>query len=121
MQKSAYLLRICYLISYVCSSDLGRRLREAHALVGRHHSQSQHVEQRAGAGVRAALERRRAHQQVATTLHPGQQAVDVFGRQCARVAEHRRSEEHTSELQSLMRTSYAVFFLNKKHKHTMPN
>src|SRR3546814_10747447 len=34
-----------------------------------------------------------------------------------------RSEEHTSELQSLMRTSYAVFCLNKKdnsypqHKH----
>src|SRR3546814_8345408 len=26
----------------------------------------------------------------------------------------RRSEEHTSELQSLMRISYAVFFLNKK-------
>src|SRR3546814_2135476 len=26
----------------------------------------------------------------------------------------RRSEEHTSELQSLMRTSYAVFCLNKK-------
>src|SRR3546814_4631218 len=25
-----------------------------------------------------------------------------------------RSEEHTSELQSLMRSSYAVFFLNKK-------
>src|SRR3546814_1947729 len=25
-----------------------------------------------------------------------------------------RSEEHTSELQSLMRTSYAVFFLKKK-------
>src|SRR3546814_8682065 len=25
-----------------------------------------------------------------------------------------RSEEHTSELQSLMRTSYAVFFLNTK-------
>src|SRR3546814_3668669 len=30
-----------------------------------------------------------------------------------------RSEEHTSELQSLMRTSYAVFCLkNKKQKHT---
>src|SRR3546814_3144091 len=28
----------------------------------------------------------------------------------------RRSEEHTSELQSLMRTSYAVFCLKKKHK-----
>src|SRR3546814_2773388 len=30
-----------------------------------------------------------------------------------------RSEEHTSELQSLMRISYAVFCLKKKH--TMPN
>src|SRR3546814_10726861 len=28
-----------------------------------------------------------------------------------------RSEEHTSELQSLMRTSYAVFCLNKKKQH----
>src|SRR3546814_3725130 len=29
-----------------------------------------------------------------------------------------RSEEHTSELQSLMRTSYAAFRLNKKTTHT---
>src|SRR3546814_948260 len=29
-----------------------------------------------------------------------------------------RSEEHTSELQSLMRISYAVFCLNKKHHIT---
>src|SRR3546814_10582409 len=28
-----------------------------------------------------------------------------------------RSEEHTSELQSLMRSSYAVFFLKKKKTH----
>src|SRR3546814_9706430 len=28
-----------------------------------------------------------------------------------------RSEEHTSELQSLMRISYDVFCLKKKHKH----
>src|SRR3546814_4099355 len=28
-----------------------------------------------------------------------------------------RSEEHTSELQSLMRTSYAVFCLKKKKEH----
>src|SRR3546814_1215805 len=28
-----------------------------------------------------------------------------------------RSEEHTSELQSLMRISYAVFCLNKKNKY----
>src|SRR3546814_1310202 len=30
-----------------------------------------------------------------------------------------RSEEHTSELQSLMRISYAVFCLKKKTKHTL--
>src|SRR3546814_10769836 len=32
-------------------------------------------------------------------------------------SKHKRSEEHTSELQSLMRISYAVFCLKKK-KHT---
>src|SRR3546814_10380579 len=32
-----------------------------------------------------------------------------------------RSEEHTSELQSLMRTSYAVFCLKKKKQKTHPN
>src|SRR3546814_8841161 len=30
-------------------------------------------------------------------------------------SDHRRSEEHTSELQSLMRISYAVFCLKKKN------
>src|SRR3546814_10095038 len=32
------------------------------------------------------------------------------------LAAHGRSEEHTSELQSLMRISYAVFCLTKKNK-----
>src|SRR3546814_5506566 len=40
--------------------------------------------------------------------HPG-----VGRDECARCL---RSEEHTSELQSLMRTSYAVFCLKKKNK-----
>src|SRR3546814_3889429 len=31
-----------------------------------------------------------------------------------------RSEEHTSELQSLMRISYAVFCLNKKPSNLLP-
>src|SRR3546814_9549516 len=31
-----------------------------------------------------------------------------------------RSEEHTSELQSLLRLSYAVFCLKKKNKNTTP-
>src|SRR3546814_10977712 len=34
---------------------------------------------------------------------------------------HGRSEEHTSELQSLMRISYAVFCLKKKKKNTRIN
>src|SRR3546814_7391559 len=33
------------------------------------------------------------------------------------VLESRRSEEHTSELKSLMRISYAVFCLKKKTQH----
>src|SRR3546814_6276320 len=33
----------------------------------------------------------------------------------------KRSEEHTSELQSLMRISYAVFCLKKKNTHTQQN
>src|SRR3546814_4729766 len=35
------------------------------------------------------------------------------------IAIFRRSEEHTSELQSLMRTSYAVFCLQKKKTPTI--
>src|SRR3546814_9840038 len=43
---------------------------------------------------------------------------DVFCRHTldARVGGYPRSEEHTSELQSLMRISYAVFCLKKKTK-----
>src|SRR3546814_2914544 len=43
--------------------------------------------------------------------HPASAPCKIERRcQCA------RSEEHTSELQSLMRTSYAVFCLKKKNK-----
>src|SRR3546814_1085483 len=39
-------------------------------------------------------------------------------REPARPARDERSEEHTSELQSLMRISYAVFCLKKKKNNT---
>src|SRR3546814_2190521 len=45
---------------------------------------------------------------------------DRAGAQCDR-GQPRRSEEHTSELQSLMRISYAVFCLKKKKKMTKKN
>src|SRR3546814_1223108 len=45
------------------------------------------------------------------------------GRESSEILASARSEEHTSELQSLMRISYAVFCLKKKkkpkHKHTI--
>src|SRR3546814_2314889 len=45
----------------------------------------------------------------------GEEATPVRGN--ATPSGGRRSEEHTSELQSLMRISYAVFCLKKKKKH----
>src|SRR3546814_9022691 len=41
-------------------------------------------------------------------------------REAQRRARGSRSEEHTSELQSLMRNSYAVFCLKKKKSHLIP-
>src|SRR3546814_6646437 len=68
------------------------------------------------------------------TTHANRKRLDVparlelFRDVCAAVAHahrslviHRRSEEHTSELQSLMRTSYAVFCLKKKTTQTIIN
>src|SRR3546814_3526457 len=48
---------------------------------------------------------------IATTVRPVTTAASERSRCRA------RSEEHTSELQSLMRISYAVFCLKKKNKH----
>src|SRR3546814_3028389 len=44
--------------------------------------------------------------------------LSIVGRQIASPprSQHSRSEEHTSELQSLMRLSYAVFCLKKKKR-----
>src|SRR3546814_2545448 len=64
-----------------------------------------------GADWRRYLER---FQEYAQSLLPAMQAI-------APAASISRSEEHTSELQSLMRISYAVFCLNKKKTKTTPH
>src|SRR3546814_5482458 len=55
-------------------------------------------------------------------LHLSLQAGDdmVLKRMKRRHLRDDRSEEHTSELQSLMRISYAVFCLKKKTSHNQP-
>src|SRR3546814_4850910 len=54
----------------------------------------------------------------AIPLMPGRHVTAVRIALCYRHGPSSRSEEHTSELQSLMRLSYAVFCLKKKNKTT---
>src|SRR3546814_6416903 len=72
---------------------------------------------------RLAGRRIRPHRPVGSRLLLGRSRPRDGDRPDARVAHARRrdprSEEHTSELQSLMRISYAVFCLKKKKKRQM--
>src|SRR3546814_1424366 len=69
----------------------------------------------------SAAQRNRAEQR---SLAIGYDNRTRAGRICLCILTGSRSEEHTSELQSLMRTSYAVFCLKKKNtqsKHALNN
>src|SRR3546814_20062144 len=71
-------------------------------------------------GARRVAERRELRDEVLRRLRPVRLVlrIDVVAEGLGRgVEDHRdgvRSEEHTSEIQSLMRTSYAVFCLKTK-------
>src|SRR3546814_7586608 len=130
-QKTAYEMRISDWSSDVCSSDLsGLQLpsRGKQAIGDR----AQHYVDRdeEGDGSRHRMRHRRIHRPdeaiakahdrvidgvgVRDRLEPGRKPVDrVEGAR-------QRSEEHTYELQSLMRISYAVFCLkkNRERQHT---
>src|SRR3546814_9504670 len=60
-----------------------------------------------------------------TRLPPGRTtrsaSISALRRDCTGSSCSSRSEEHTSELQSLMRISYAVFCLKKKKLYTTHN
>src|SRR3546814_8343589 len=65
--------------------------------------------------------RRRALGDIGAPPRPGGRHLDIgeinhIARPELRLRNVERSEEHTSELQSLMRISYAVFCLKKKKK-----
>src|SRR3546814_4156938 len=136
-QKTAYDMRISYWSSDVCSSDLG----EAPAVVTQKSRTGQAVRlSRQGSGGRVpplasesepdprriAGEARRCEGDVvlvtqvpappfAGQVDPFDETGDARNELPARA---RRSEEHTSELQSLMRNPYAVLCLKKKNTTT---
>src|SRR3546814_2600508 len=67
---------------------------------------------------RLCPQHRHADRQVGTGAQdPATHVALRLGIEMHDLAATMRSEEHTSELQSLMRISYAVFCLKKKNKH----
>src|SRR3546814_4082177 len=123
-QKTAYEMRISDWSSDVCSSDLDREGGRGH------HRRQQTLEPLPRLG-QLSRDPRRTRMNLGADMMRDQpdDALAIGGRQpFTRVGEPFgktvdpeppigvRSEEHTSELQSLMRISYAVFCLQKK-KH----
>src|SRR3546814_1149833 len=118
-QKTAYEMRISDWSSDVCSSDLEPLLATPGKLVkaGRH---------RRSQDGNARRQRKHHRQQRIAKRQDGEHQPDhrigkAYDDDVAPfvlevVPSIGRSEEHTSELQSLMRISYAVFCLKKKKK-----
>src|SRR3546814_7771548 len=68
---------------------------------------------------RCGIQDRRVKRTILNALHQAVSGIDMRAHGDFRAfPPHPRSEEHTSELQSLMRISYAVFCLKKKKKET---
>src|SRR3546814_5179705 len=129
--KTVYDMRISDWSSDVCSSDLqdheaddGFMPRQDHRQmhdIDRYQAQQRRLAQPPGAeaGDEPAVEQ-------ASDTHAAGDGREGEGKNPLRpeyVEEdllHRRSEEHTSELQSLMRISYAVFCFKQKRKHKSP-
>src|SRR3546814_5648183 len=103
-QKTAYELRMSDWSSDVCSSDI------PHAKQGFSSPDFRKVQlgQRAAIYARVSTADQSCERQLRDLTgfaeRGGYEVIEVF-----------RSEEHTSELQSLMRISYAVFCLKKKN------
>src|SRR3546814_2622756 len=130
-QKTAYEMRISDWSSDVCSSDLRSRLppgaRQA-AGIGRGAGQPTDDEpvgkctDYARTGQHDGRDDRHLLRQLSRPSDSGHAGYRRHVRRrawlsTALVLERARSEEHTSELQSLMRISYAVFCLKKKKAH----
>src|SRR3546814_6883908 len=123
-QKTAYEMRISDWSSDVCSSDL------AAAAVAR--GRNAPARRPGRTGQRPARRSCPCHQERlarrddgpfddVVVMRAGHEAGLIRRRCQVHTAFEHRSEEHTSELQSLMRISYAVFCLKKKKTTTLHN
>src|SRR3546814_10198503 len=112
-------MRISDWSSDVCSSDLDRQRVGAGYLRRscRRQRADRHFVAEAEDRRGRAIERQQDVRRAAARFH---RKVTAFDDQPADQAVI-RSEEHTSELQSLMRISYAVFCLKKKKKQKKKN
>src|SRR3546814_2626012 len=108
-------MRISDWSSDVCSSDLGQVVLERADQCRRLHRGQQMAEEALLGGFEC-----RASGRLGLTVQRAAVAGDVGGLhggvEVVMDDGEGRSEEHTSELQSLMRISYAVFCLTKKQK-----
>src|SRR3546814_4821945 len=111
-------MRISDWSSDVCSSDLFADDPRTHQ--PRQHAAEHHQD---GGSHEEVDERAHGSEEVPDRLHiqgdgfAGDRLVLGDPHEDGRgIGRHGRSEEHTSELQSLMRNSYAVFCLKKKNK-----
>src|SRR3546814_10549250 len=116
-------MRISDWSSDVCSSDLD----DARRLEGPHRRRRRDLLRRgrlAGYGARSHLAMAIADPvppRIRSVREPAPRPPDAGRPLPAGGPQTGRSEEHTSELQSLMRNSYAVFCLKKKTKTTKNN
>src|SRR3546814_3431591 len=100
----------------VCSSDLAAEQARAYGRAGQDQARARPPEPRRAARCRTRA-RRDDGAECAITDRRVSRGRGGHGAGDDQARRHRaRSEEHTSELQSLMRISYAVFCLKKKNK-----
>src|SRR3546814_8302120 len=121
-------MRISDWSSDVCSSDLDHQLGlVVHTFLGHAAEVTQRlvVQLNEGGGIqgfegKAHIHQARARQYEHHEVHGTLLPFNEYAAQFARInlaLNAGRSEEHTSELQSLMRNSYAVFCLKKKKQN----
>src|SRR3546814_8532553 len=110
-------MRISDWSSDVCSSDLASRRQTRHATRRRGHARRGSAFQPAATDRSASAGNPGRVPQLARRRRRGMTKARPGSRPLAPAIAPARSEEHTSELQSLMRNSYAVFCLKKKIKY----